>query len=1008
MFRTSVVGAGLVALMCVMLLPKVARAQTATFGSIAGVVKDTSGAVLAGVTVEAASPALIEKVRSVVTDGQGQYQIVNLRPGAYTVTFTLSGFNTFRREGIELTTAFTAVVNADMAVGSLEETVTVTGASPVVDTRNTRTQTVLSKEVLDTLPTGKATGGYAALIVGAQLTGPVGAMQDVGGNKGEQYGEIVIHGGRYGEGIMTYDGMRYSGMNASGGGANHYWTPNLVAVEEVNFETGGMSAEAETGGVHQNSVPKDGGNTFKVYFAGTGNTGALQASNLTDELRARGLQSESRVKRNFDVGIGLGGPIKRDKLWFYTAHRWWSAQEYYAGTYFNTHGRNSMLYEPDLSRQAFSDYKFRDNSVRLTWQAASKHKVTFMQSVQDNCQCSVYLVQERQPRAPENMYSAEFWPTALTQTVWSYPATSRLLFEAGATISKQPKRIFNDSSDRAGGAISILERSSSLRYNAPDNGLDSIALNDGGDRYDQHNEKVSVSYITGSHAFKVGLVTLFGVQDFVLREVPGNLYYEFLNGSPVALTQWASPSAALSTISTLGIFAQDQWTIKRLTLNLGLRYDQFKGLVPEQDRPGGFFVPALHVDRIENTPDYKDISPRLGTAYDLFGNGKTAVKWSLGRYLAALGPTAAQLTNPTTLLVRSANRTWTDLNKDFIPDCDLKNLDANGECGKLDNQKFGTINPNRTYADDVLRGWATRTYNWQTVVSVQHELRPGVSVNAGYFRSWYGNFQALDNVLVTPADFDPYCITAPVDARLPNGGGYPVCGLYDINPSKFGQVQEVVTQSSHFGNRREVYNGVDATFNWRFGRGGLLQGGTNFGRTVTECVQPDKPQQFCVNVPPFFRPQLKLAGSYRLPLWDLSVSGTFQTLPGISIGFVGASGLVGLETQGAAQNSGTYSATNREIAPSLGRNLASGAAGVASVSLLEPNKYFEDRLNQLDIRFSKAIQVGRGRVRGNFDIYNVFNSAAVLSLNAFYPRNYLKPAQILGGRLLKFSATFDY
>ena len=177
---------------------------------------------------------------------------------------------------------------------------------------------------------------------------------------------------------------------------------------------------------------------------------------------------------------------------------------------------------------------------------------------------------------------------------------------------------------------------------------------------------------------------------------------------------------------------------------------------------------------------------------------------------------------------------------------------------------------------------------------------------------------------------------------------------------------------------------------------------------MTECVQPDKPQQFCVNVPPFFRPQLKLAGSYRLPLWDLSVSGTFQTLPGISIGFVGASGLVGFETQGVAQNSGTYSATNREIAPSLGRNLASGPAGVASVSLFEPNKYFEDRLNQLDIRFSKATRVGRGRVRGNFDIYNLFNSAAVLSLNAFYPRNYLKPAQILGGRLFKFSATFDY
>jgi hypothetical protein len=116
-------------------------------------------------------------------------------------------------------------------------------------------------------------------------------------------------------------------------------------------------------------------------------------------------------------------------------------------------------------------------------------------------------------------------------------------------------------------------------------------------------------------------------------------------------------------------------------------------------------------------------------------------------------------------------------------------------------------------------------YNWQTSASVQHELRPGLAVNVGYFRTWYGNFQVTDNVLVTPADFDPFCITAPVDARLPNGGGYQICdGLSNVNPSKFGLVENVVTQASHFGNRREVYNGVDATVNWRFGEGGLLQG----------------------------------------------------------------------------------------------------------------------------------------------------------------------------------------
>jgi hypothetical protein len=278
-----------------------------------------------------------------------------------------------------------------------------------------------------------------------------------------------------------------------------------------------------------------------------------------------------------------------------------------------------------------------------------------------------------------------------------------------------------------------------------------------------------------------------------------------------------------------------------------------------------------------------------------------------------------------------------------------------------------------------------------------------LAVNVGYFRTWFGNFQITDNLLVTPADFDPFCITAPVDARLPNGGGYQICdGLTDVNPLKFGQVENLITQASRFGNRREVYNGVDATFNWRFGQGRLLQGGTNVGNTVTECVTADAPQQFCKNVPPFFQPQFKLSGAYPLPFWDLGVSATFQSLPGVPIGFTTTG------TTGLATNSGQYSATNAEVKPTLGRDLSNGATGTTTVFLLEPNKYFEDRLNQVDIRFTKTVRVGRGRLRGNFDIYNLFNTATVLSLNGTYPKDYLKPFQILGARLFKFGAVLDF
>src|SRR5262245_1467185 len=140
---------------CAFLFPSGAWAQSAASGSIAGGVKDTTGAVLPGVTVEAASPALIEKTRTVVTDDQGQYKIVDLRPGTYTVTFSLAGFNTVRREGLELPTGFTATANAELRVGAIEETVTVSGASPVVDTHSVRQQNVLAREVLDAVPSGR-------------------------------------------------------------------------------------------------------------------------------------------------------------------------------------------------------------------------------------------------------------------------------------------------------------------------------------------------------------------------------------------------------------------------------------------------------------------------------------------------------------------------------------------------------------------------------------------------------------------------------------------------------------------------------------------------------------------------------------------------------------------------------------------------------------------------------------------------------------------------------------
>src|SRR2546428_3244089 len=342
---------GVIALASLLLMPRAASAQSDS--SIAGAVRDTTGAVLPGVTVEAASPALIEKVRTVVTDDQGQYKIVDLRPGTYTVTFTLAGFNTVKREGIELTTGFTALANAELRVGALEETITVSGASPVVDAQNVRSQNVLSRAIRDAVPTSKGVAGVATLTVGA-FGGGIGANtgRDVGGSSGDWGGLLKIHGGRT-DGVISLDGMPYVTLLSEGFNRTAY---NQGAVQEMVVSMAGNGAEAETGGVATNVVPKDGGNRFSGVLHGDYTGEKLQSDNLSPELATRGVTKTNPITRMFDVYGGVGGPIIKDKLWFYDAHRRLDTAVEQANAYYNRLQAVSPF--PTVSSTLFYDPAF--------------------------------------------------------------------------------------------------------------------------------------------------------------------------------------------------------------------------------------------------------------------------------------------------------------------------------------------------------------------------------------------------------------------------------------------------------------------------------------------------------------------------------------------------------------------------------------------------------------------------------------------------------------------------
>jgi hypothetical protein len=291
-----------------------------------------------------------------------------------------------------------------------------------------------------------------------------------------------------------------------------------------------------------------------------------------------------------------------------------------------------------------------------------------------------------------------------------------------------------------------------------------------------------------------------------------------------------------------------------------------------------------------------------------------------------------------------------------------------------------------------------------------------VALDVGYFRTWYGGFLILDDQFLTPADYDPYCITAPVDSRLPGSGGNRFCGIYDVKPEQFGQVDNLVTQSSHYGNQTEVFNGVDVTLKARFGQGGQFAGGLSTGRTVTDnCFVVDSPSSvvagtatgntftlttldtrpdFCrISRPWSAATQVKLLAVYPLP-WKLQASAIYQDIPGVPI-------------------AASRSYNNSEILPSLGRNLAQcrGAATCTAnvtLDLIPPNTVFEDRLQQVDLRFSRMFRMGNIKVRGNVDIYNLLNASAVLNVTTRYGSQWLQPIQIMGGRLFKFSSQLDF
>jgi hypothetical protein len=1000
---------------CFILLPAIVHAQA----SIAGVVRDSSGAVLPGVTVEAASPALIEKVRSVVTDESGQYRVIDLRPGAYVVTFTLPGFSTVRREGIQLSGFATTSVNVELSVGAVEETITVSGESPIVDVQNTTKQSVLDHAVIDALPTNRNSFGLGILITGTVNASGFG--QDVGGITGTAPSALGSHGSRTQDQRLTINGVALSTMQ--GGGWGGALVPNAAGLAEQTIDTAAVTAELATGGVRINYIPKDGGNTFSgTAFFDFAND-ALQGTNLDSELVQRGLPTTRALIKNWSVNPGAGGPLKRDRVWFYASGQSLGSYLYAPGIFPNKNAGNPnvWVYEADPSRRAENDFLSTDYQLRLTWQAARKHKVGFLIDYQSYCRCPNGISATISPEAA----SDDRWPLQRPiQFDWTSPVTNSFLFEAagihrverwgsmelghGPTDDVSDPRMISVTEQSLGNLVYRSRATYSNNWNRT------------------FHYRVAASYITGTHALKVGFNDASGMARNTTA-TPQPISYLFNNFRPVSLTMRATPyTDGVNVDHDLGLFVQDKWTLSRFTIGLGLRYDHFATSFPDLSLGPSVLFPTRNLSFPgRDNLSWHDITPKSNFVWDVTGTGKTAIKVSLNKYLEGMGLTGlTQAPSPVASLATDSttNRTWGDANGNFIPDCDLLNPLANGECGVFSNPNFGTARNSTSFDPAIITGWGIRHFNWEFGTSVQHEVMPRVSLDVGYYRRWYGNFLAQDDRSVAASDFDTFSITAPRDSRLPDGGGYAVSNLRILKTGAIGRpVDTYVTLVDNLPGspkRTEQWNGVDVSVALRPRNGLMLQGGVSTGKTsenycemaaaVPEFIPLDRngnrsPTEYIYGLTPScdfstpFLTQVKAFGSYVIPKIDVQVGATLQN------------------TQGPEVRA-NYTLTNAVLQTALGRNLGVAGFSNTTVNVLERGSMYGERMNQMDLRIGKLLRVGRTRTTLSVNVYNLLNGNAVLTQNNTLAVDaagnvtsvWQRPQSILDARFVKFSAQFDF
>ena len=1028
----------LLAAAAVSLLPSLAFAQA----TLTGTVKDASGGVLPGVTVEASSAALTERTRTVATDNNGVYRIIELNPGTYEVGFALQGFGTVRQTGIQLAGTQVITIPIELKVGAVQETITVTGETPAVDVQSVKREMVMDAEAIQGLPGTRAVGNLLNATPGITVDNngiaPTPTMTF-----------FSARGGQANEGRMTVNGMTVAAP-FNGGGVSSY-IHDSVNVDEVSVVVSGGMGETDIGGPVMNLIPRAGGNDFRGQFFINDAGEWSKGNNVDDELRAVGIDDPPGIISAYDWSASYGGPIKRDRLWFFGSYRKLDTSSNVEGIVANRNAFDASRWDW-VADDTITARQLQGRTMyigRLTAQASRRDRISFNHEYQLRCEGSPLRVETdgchtreagwvaagSPTTSPEGNNNYFDFPYYMTQVLWANPFSNRVLFEAGFTRFSYyhaggpgqvpPDGIFDQ-------AIGVTEQSTNinpltnLRY-APRANYQYRAIQTYTDGYgNPNNWRASASYVTGSHNMKVGYQGTHLRADATFVTPEHQLSYQFNQGAPnqftVRLPTWQQSDLTRSA----AFFVQDAWTRGRMTLQGALRYDRAWSYMPSEHNgtalTSRFNEAPFTFEAVEGVNAYNDITPRVGVAFDVFGNGKTAVKFNFGHYLdAATNDSIYTQNNAASRIVRTFSRNWVDHDGDRQIDCDILSSPAQSPaatgsvdtCGAItgNNLNFGRPVLSTTVDPQLLSGWGVRENDWQFGINVQQELLPRVSLDFGYNRRWWDGFTVTDNTLRTHADYQAWTITAPADPRLPGGGNYPIT-LYTITSEASGRgAQNLITPETTYGPKRTRYwHGLDVSVNARLQDGLQLQAGASTGRTYEDSCDTtptvDNPNtanvtkdiRSCLDREPWLT-GVRGSASYSIPVIEVRFSATIASRPGL-------------------ERTATWQVPISVVQSLLGRIPPGSSIGGTplNVALLDTNDHrlYSDRRNQLDMRVAKILRFGGMRADLGLDLTNLLNTnypTAYENTYQYGPTNggtWNNPTTVVTPRFVRLNATLNF